>query len=69
MRVGEIVRIARAADETLEQEYIGCVGTIVELNYNHGCGEVRGDPLITVDIGSGVEVMCWTEDLVVQIRI
>lgn len=64
-RIGDIVKVIRATDETFDMQYIGQVGTVVHFEYSCGCGQsYPSDPMIGVRFSGFHREEFWKEELV-----
>lgn len=67
--VGTRVQIVKAADEMFDPKYFGMTGVVVELNYNHGCGEIHEehigciDPQYNIGFDDGKMNSFWREEM------
>jgi hypothetical protein len=63
-RIGDKVKVVRAADETFEKRFMRRVGVVEHLEYSCGCGQTYpDDPMIGVLFRSGEVEEFWKEEL------
>jgi len=63
-RIGDVVEVVKASDETCDVRFIGAVGRIVYYDYDCGCGQTfPGDPMIGVRFDGGDVHEFWSEEL------
>jgi len=63
-RIGDVVEVIRATDDTCDVRFIGAVGRIVWFDYDCGCGQTfPGDPMIGVRFMGGTVEEFWREEL------
>lgn len=61
---GQMVRVVRRGDETMDNEYIGHEGRVQYLEYECGCGQTfSADPMIGVRFGTLPLYEFWAEEI------
>ncbi len=62
-RIGDIVKVVYATDDTFNPYYMNHIGTIVHFDYSCGCGQTfPDDPMIGVKFVRKIEEF-WKEEL------
>jgi len=62
-RIGKLVRVVKATDETFEEEFMGKVGIVIYYDYKH-CGQTYpNDPMIGVRFSERKSSVFWREEL------
>lgn len=62
-RIGDAVRVVSLADDTADDELLGCAGSVLYFEYSCGCGQsFPHDPMIGVQFG-GRMAEFWKEEL------
>jgi hypothetical protein len=63
-KIGERVRVVKAADGAFDQRCLGRAGEVQYFDYTCGCGQTYpGDPMIGVVFHSGSVEEFWKEEL------
>jgi hypothetical protein len=64
MKIGDKCKILLCnEDDNANMYYQGMIGTIVDSNLKHGCGEVTNDPMIIVKFDNGKVDGFWNEEI------
>ena len=61
--IGQMVRVIGATDDTIDVSYWGRTGKVSYFDYNCGCGQSEGDPMIGVEFGENDIEEFWKEEL------
>jgi hypothetical protein len=62
-KIGETVKVVSFCDDTADEEFLGCRGTVIYFEYSCGCGQTfPKDPMIGVQF-AGRTAEFWKEEL------
>ena len=62
-KIGQVVKVIRGTDETFDYRFLGKHGEVVGFDYECGCGQTPGDPMIAVKFGENTTEEFWREEL------
>jgi len=63
-KIGNLVKVIFATDETFDNSFMGQVGKIIHYCYSCGCGQsFPDDPMIGIEFNEGVIEEFWKEEI------